>query len=140
MNYQYNRVEFSTSAVDDILYEIQIRISNSLSTMKKLGDYPTISVEEATELLINGHFFAAFRTVDEEQLKKENIAGVELIYPRSIGNEIIIPYYCFYIAEEVDPTVASQLTRYSLCYVPAIEPKYIENLPSYAYGYGGLRQ
>jgi len=134
LNHRYNRVEFVFSMLGGSLSEIIIH--NGLSTAEKLGDYPVISVADAKELLLAGSFFAEGAKSDY-RIEEKNIAGVELMYPSSIGHETIIPYYCFYIElNEGFPTLPDGLSRYRACYVPAIDSRYIENMPSY----GGLSQ
>lgn len=134
LNHRYNRVEFVFSILDGSLSEVIIH--NGLSTAEKLGDYPVISATEAKELLLAGSFFTE-GTKSDYRIEEKDIAGVELMYPTSIGYETIIPYYCFYMELDEEPnSLPDGLARYRACYVPAIDSRYIENMPSY----GGLSQ
>lgn len=139
LNHRYHRAEFEFGGSGEVL---EIQISNGLSCAEKIGDYPTISVEEARELLLAGNFF--YEGASDFSVEEEKIAGVELIYPTSNMPEIIIPYYCFYIElpddilEKNFPELndSGLLKQYQCCYVPAIDSQYIENMPHY----GGLSQ
>lgn len=84
------------------------------------GDYPLISVDAARELLLGG---GALPTTLEE-LRAEDILGVELIYEASEYDEYFVPYYRFYLADTSQPR--DGLEAFTWYCVPAISPQYIE--------------
>lgn len=108
-----------------------IRINNNACT-KKVGDYPIISTDEAKVLLLEGKY--ATSVVQWDMPGQEYIAKVELIYRASRRDEFFIPYYRFYIElPEASPGVKDEfgLKTYGAYYVPAVEGRYIENMPVY---------
>ena len=70
-------------------------------------------------------------TVLYEVPGKEAIAKIELGYRTGPLEETFLPYYIFYILLPQDSNVemAAGLNMYGVYYVPAIEGKYIENMP-----------
>lgn len=141
LNHHYQLVEFIFSSTDGALEEILIY--NGLSCAEKMDDYPIVSVEEARELLLSGNYFSDGASSDF-YVDEEKIAAVELLYPGSNLPMILIPYYAFYIElpddvlEKSFPELndSGLLKQYQVCYVPAIDSRYIGNTPSY----GGLSQ
>lgn len=93
---------------------------------EKVGDYPIVSIEEATELLMDGNYI----TTTESQIPgEEYIAKVELIYRTGLSmEEYYMPYYLFYV-EIPDDARDNGLKSYSTYYVPAVEQQYISNMP-----------
>ena len=87
-----------------------------------LGNYPLISPEEATELVLNGGELPGTLNT----LRAEDIAGVTLVYHVGIYDEYYMPYYCFAFAErESGETLPEGFTGYSLYYVPAVSGEYL---------------
>lgn len=59
---------------------------------------------------------------------KEYIKKAELIYRVDVRSEYYIPYYRFYI-ELPEAERDGGMKTYGAYYVPAVEGKYIENMP-----------
>ena len=93
---------------------------------EEIGIYPIISLEKAKQLLFNGKFQTTY--IDVEPSAK-NIAGVELMYRDSVYDKYLMPYYRFFI--EYKCNGKSDSKNYYVCYVPAVEEKYIENMPKW---------
>jgi len=93
----------------------------------KLGDYPIISVKEATKLPVNEKYQTS---VPYEFPGKKYIGKVELIYRTGSSEEYLLPYYRFY-AELTNEELANGLKTYGAYYVPAVEEAYIKNMPTY---------
>ena len=89
-----------------------------------LGNYPLISLDEATELVLNGGELPGTLNT----LRAEDIAGVTLVYHIGIYDEYYMPYYCFAFVER-EPFYTEVLpegfTGYSLYYVPAVSGEYL---------------
>lgn len=90
------------------------------------GDYPLISVDAARELLLGG---GALPTTLEE-LRAEDILGVELIYESSEYDEHFVPYYRFYLSDTSQPREGME--AFTWYCVPAISPQYIEGSIDFA--------
>ena len=102
----------------------------------KVGDYPIISVAEATELLYNGNYVTpSFHEITGE----DTVAMVSLTYRKGMYDEYFIPYYCFYVEVPTDIVWAEEngLKTYGTFYVPAIESTYIADMPLWN---GGMNQ
>lgn len=123
LNYAFRSAEFYP---DDDGTLSGIHIDDSLACAEKLGDYPLISVDEARELLLGGNYITS---VPYSIAGEAYVADVELDY-RSGMDETYLPYYCFYV-ELPEMEEADGLKTYGIYYVPAIEGKYIENMPLY---------
>lgn len=125
LNYYFNQTDF---LIDFDGRLSGIRINHGLSLAEKIDDYPIISVEEAINHLLEGNYQT---TVLYEVPGKEAIAKIELGYRTGPLEETILPYYIFYILLPQDSNVelADGLNMYGVYYVPAIEGKYIENMP-----------
>ena len=121
LNYNFNRVAFYGD--DDGKLFLARVYQPDLS--EKTGDYPVITAEEAKELLGNGHFITA---VAEEMPGVEYIAKTELIYRTSGREQYFMPYYCFYV-ELPGEERADGMKTYGDYYVPAVEGKYLANMP-----------
>ncbi len=94
---------------------------------EKVGDYPVISAEEARELLINGNYIT---TVPYEMPGENYIAKVELVYRDDTYAQYHMPYYKFYV-ELPEEKREHGLKDYGAYYVPAIEGKYISDMPAW---------
>ena len=125
LNYYFNQTDFLIN-FDGRLSGI--RINHGLSLAEKIDDYPIISVEEAINHLLEGNYQT---TVSYEMPEREAIAKIELGYRTGPLEETFLPYYIFYILLPQDSNVelADGLNMYGVYYVPAIEGKYIENMP-----------
>ena len=93
-------------------------------TPASLGNYPLISLDEATELVLNGGELPGTLNT----LRAEDIAGVTLVYHIGMYDEYYMPYYCFAFVER-EPFYTEVLpegfTGYSLYYVPAVSGEYL---------------
>lgn len=121
LNYNFRKVQFCP---DDFGNLISIGIS-SKDLSKELGDYPIISKEEATKLLTQGNYST---TVPEAFPGEEYIKKVEITYNSDMFNEVLMPFYRFYV--EV-PALQQEngLKTYGMYDVPAVEGSYLKELP-----------
>lgn len=126
LNYNFHSVTFFPGEQG---YLSGIQINNGLLLAEKLGDYPVISVKEATKLLKNGHYQTSVPTPFPGVAQ---IVMVELIYRTGSLEEVLLPYYRFYVQlpDEVSGS-ENGLKTYGAYYVPAIAADYITNMPSY---------
>lgn len=91
----------------------------------KAGDYPIISEEEATELLLKGNYIT---TVPCEMPGQKYIAKTELVYRSGKYEEYYMPYYRFYV-ELPEMEWEDGLKDYGAYYVPAVRQEYLTNMP-----------
>lgn len=118
-NYNFNKVSFY------MLEDGVLNISQSVSGKESLGNYPIISLEEATGLLEQGKYATS---VCVDFLGVQAVKKAKLVYFVSSTAEYFIPYYKFYVEIEHDGTIAQDLPgikSYGAYYVPAIDSKYI---------------
>ncbi|MGN1307933.1 MAG: hypothetical protein ACI4V3_09720 [Faecousia sp.] len=128
LNYNFCRVSFYPDENGNLS---GIRINDGLLSAEKLGDYPIISVEEATERLIAGNYQTS---VPAAFSGEEDIGKVELVYRTGRLEEVLLPYYRFYVLlpDTMNSSAAAQgLQTYGVYYVPAIAEEYIANMPTY---------
>lgn len=93
------------------------------SAPESLGNYPLVSLEEATELVLNGHELPDTLST----LRAEDIAGVTLVYHVGMYDEYYAPYYRFAFVERepfYTETLPEGFTGYTFYYIPAISPEY----------------
>lgn len=121
INFNFNRVAFYCD--DDGKLFLARVFQPDLSG--KVGDYPIITVDEAKKLLENGNYIT---TVPEELPGLEYVAKAELIYRTGGTEQYFMPYYRFYV-ELPDMEMENGLKTYGAYYVPAVEGKYISNMP-----------
>ena len=120
INYNFNNIRFSGYENGNIggirIYQYDLS--------QKIGDYPAISLEEAKKLLVDGYYYGGnapnYWSGPGDIPKSffpglEYVQKVELLYLPSHSHNIYIPFYAFYVD--------------SCYYVPAIEPRYITNMP-----------
>ena len=122
LNFAFNKVQLAPNDEGKLML---IRISDHLSLAEKIGDYPVISVEEATDMLLDGGYIT---TVPYEITGKKYISKIELIYRGSISENIWMPYYRF-LVEIPELEQENGLKNFGAYYVPAIEMEYITGLP-----------
>lgn len=128
LNYNFCRVSFCP---DDNGNLYGIRRNDGLLSAEKLGDYPVISVEEATQRLIAGNYQTS---VPAAFPGEEYIGKVELVYRTGRLEEVLLPYYRFYVLlpDTMSRSAAEHgLQTYGAYYVPAIAEEYIANMPTY---------
>lgn len=93
-----------------------------------IGEYPIISASEARTLLLNGSYVSS---VPYEVGGEDAIRSVELCY-RKDHSQVWIPYFRFWV-EVPSETSLEQigLNTYGAYYVPAVESRYIADMPTY---------
>jgi len=123
VNHAFNTVHFSPNE-EGHLYLIH-RHKTDLSD--KIGDYPIITADAARELLLDGRYVT---TVPEEFPGEEYVAKVELMYRSSHYDSTFFPYYRF-LVELPNVPKWSGLKNFGAYYVPAVEEKYISNMPKW---------
>ena len=131
VNYNFNRVAF----YNDDEGELFLARVYAPDLSNKLGEYPIITVEEAKELLLAGNYATS---VPYDLPKAEEIAKVELVYRTSSYEAVWLPYYRFLVElpEEYRPEDKS-LRDYGAYYVPAVDGRYITNMPTYDGSFNG---
>lgn len=123
LNYNFNNVSFAPNEDGD-LWIIDI---DKKDITEKIGDYPIITVDEARKLLLEGSYITtAPKNFSDEKL----IKSVELIYRTGGYDEVFMPYYKFLI-ELTSMERDNGLKTFGAFYVPAVEGKYIENMPKW---------
>lgn len=128
LNYNFRRVSFYPDENGNLS---GIRMNDGLLSAEKLGDYPVISAEEARERLAAGNYQTS---VPAAFPGEEYIGKVELVYRTGRLEEVLLPYYRFYVLlpDTMQPSSAEQgLQIYGAYYVPAIAEEYIVNMPAY---------
>lgn len=107
---------------------------NLLTEGEILGEYPTISLDEAKSLLLKGQYYSIVPL--DEPIKESEIAGAVVGYKTQCYDEVFLPFYAFYVditdrEEAATPqrTLDLGLKDYSTYLVPAIEPKYLDEFP-----------
>lgn len=124
INYNFNEVSFCPTDNGDELASINI-YATDLSEV--IGNYPIITVDEAKNLLVSGQYITS---VPEELPGEEYVASVNLMYRKDPLDEVLMPYYEF-LVEMPSMKLENGLNTYGIYYVPAVEAKYIENMPKY---------
>lgn len=127
LNYAFCRASFGPDD-DGRLSSVWLR--DGLSLLEKIGDYPIISIDEARQQLIDGQYQTS---VPYEMPGEEYIARVELTYRSSRLEEVLLPYYRFYVELPEAESAGSGLglKTFGAYYVPAIESQYIGNAEIY---------
>lgn len=128
LNYSFNSVSVAPNDEGKLML---IRINDKLSCADKIGDYPIISAEEATELLLSGNYIT---TVPYEIPGTEYIASAELMYRSGTAEKIWMPYYRFLVEipgslEDTKADNLGSLKEFATYYVPAVKMEYISGLP-----------
>lgn len=119
LNYNFNQITFNPALEKENVLA-RIRIANT-DLSEKIGDYPLISYQEAQRLLIKGNYLS-----DGSQFPgKKYIKAVGLVYRNGLFDQILLPYYQFYV-ELPEEEFENGLKVYSQFYVPAIPAKYIK--------------
>ena len=124
LNYNFSSVQFAPDQDGKLFL---IRKEEELLVANKLGDYPVISVKEATSRLLDGKYQTS---VPFEFPGKKYIGKVEIIYRTGSSEKYLLPYYRFYV-ELVNEELDNGLKTYGAYYVPAIAEEYIANMPIY---------
>lgn len=115
-------------------YLTSVRNSYKPSADDILGEYPTISYEEAKEMLLDGQYYSFMAL--EEPILLEKIEGASIGYKTQYYDEVFLPFYIFYVdvtdREEMAVPEESKklgLKMYTSCVVPAIKPEYLKQFP-----------
>lgn len=124
LNYHFRSSHFGANENGNLS---SFRLDDGLRLAEKLGDYPVISVAEATKLLAKGHYQTS---VPAAFPGRQYIGKVELAYRTGSLEETLLPYYRFYV-ELPDEVSALGLKTYGIYYVPAIAEEYIAAMPTY---------
>lgn len=124
LNYNFRSVSFAPNDAGNLYL---IRTGDHLRTAEKLGDYPIISVNAAVDRLQAGRYSTS---VPMAFPGKEYIGKAELIYRTGRLEELLLPYYRFYV---LLPGYEREngLKTYGVYYVPAIADEYIADMPVY---------
>lgn len=127
LNYNFRYASFSPSETGK-LYAIYLY--DGLAAAEKIGDYPIITAAEATKRLISGQYQTS---APAEFPGEEFIGKVELVYRSGSSEEMLLPYYRFYVllSDEYAPDTDNGLKTYAAYYVPAITDEYIAGMPTY---------
>lgn len=128
LNFNFNKVQF---APDDSGNLMLIRKSDGLSCAEKIGDYPLVTSEEALKLLLDGNYITS---VPEKMPGEEYVAKTELVYQTGYTNATFLPYYRFWV-ELPDMRQENGLKTFGAYYVPAVQQRYISNLPLWDGGF-----
>ncbi len=123
LNYNFNRTAFYC---DDEGKLFLARIYQP-DLSENVGDYPIITLKEASELLSNGNYIT---TVPYEMPGSEYVKKGELIYLTREQEEYYMPYYRFYV-ELPEEKREYGLKDYGAYYVPAVREEYIANMPTW---------
>lgn len=129
INYNFRQTEFQQSE-EGKLRRIWI---HQPDLSQKVGDYPIISVAEAKTLLKKGNYSTSspYQLPGMKYVKK-----VELVYLTGVFESYFMPYYKFYVELPEEKGVTDSLRdtdmkTYGVYYVPAVESRYISNMPVY---------
>lgn len=123
VNNQLNAISIWASE-DGYLSTITIEFKN---TKQKIGNYPIISLEEAKQQLIKGHYITSSWSLGDI----EQISYIEMIYFKKKNLDIFIPFYKFYMPLKNQDMIIKhddKLVTYVAYYVPAIHSDYLEGI------------
>ena len=104
------------------------------SSGEVVGNYPTISYDEAKKLLLAGQYYSIVPL--EAPIDERDIVGAVIGYKTQCYDEVFMPFYAFYIdvtdrSEVAMPseTIELGLKNYATYIVPAIEAEYLKAFP-----------
>ena len=127
-NASFASLHFFPGESDDTLGGIHIR--RQAGALEKLGDYPLISEEEATEMLFAGEYITTVPAeyMTDEGFTADAILSCELEYRPSNLDTYYIPYYHYYVRLDNFPghNMAAGLEHYGGYWVPAVQPEYLD--------------
>ena len=123
VHYNFNQVQFYCDDNGDLFMARIFKPDLS----RKIGDYPIISPDKAQELLAESHYLTS---VPYEFPGEAYVQKVELVYRTGALETYYMPYYRFYV-ELPEETQENGLTTYGAYYVPAVESRYISNMPTW---------
>lgn len=127
VSYEFGRASFGfTDAGLSSIYFTDYNLEN------KIGDYPIISVGEATELLGRGKYLTT--VLQYEMPGVEYVSMSELIYLNAKDSEYYVPFYRFYVyLPDAAAEPETGLKTYGIYYVPAILEKYVSGVMTTEY-------
>ena len=120
INYNFNWVGFYCD--DD--GKLCLTSTRQPDLSQKIGNYPIITEGEAKDLLLKGN---CITTVPYGLPEENYIAKTELVYRTGSREQYFMPYYRFYV--ELPEEESDGMKTYGAYYVPAVEEKYISNMP-----------
>ena len=130
INYNFNQISFISLSEGEGIWLIRIKRPD---LSEKLGDYPIINAEQARELLSEGQYLSS---VPYAFPGEDYIAKAELVYRTGELEKCYMPYYRFYVEiPEEEGTALEGAKTYGAYYVPAVESKYISNMPVWDGGF-----
>ncbi len=127
LHYNFTRVTFYCD--DDGRLYLSRNYRADLSGI--IGNYPIITSDRALELLKSKNYIT---TVPEEFPGEQYIKKIELVYRNETWTKVYMPYYKFYV-ELPSMKRENGLNTYGAFYVPAVQGKYIENMPVWDGGF-----
>lgn len=123
VNNQLNAISIWASE-DGYLSTIAIEFKN---TKQKIGNYPIISLEEAKQQLIKGHYITSSWSLGDI----EQISYIEMVYFKKKNLDFFIPFYKFYMPLKNQDMIIKhddKLITYVAYYVPAIHSDYLDGI------------
>ncbi|HWQ79284.1 MAG TPA: hypothetical protein VN381_10730 [Anaerovoracaceae bacterium] len=127
-----NKTSVLVSFLDN--YLSSVRICPDPLSGDILGEYPTISYDEARNLLLNGQWYSSMPLNDP--ILPDQIKGAAIGYKTQVYDEVFMPFYIFYvdITEREEPAMPERskklgLKNYASYIVPAIEEEYLKQFP-----------
>lgn len=123
VNNQLNAIDISASE-DGYLSMITIELKN---TKQKIGNYPIISLEEAKQQLIKGHYITSSWSLGDI----ECISYMEMVYFKKKNLDYFMPFYKFYMPLKDQDIIIKhddRLVTYVAYYVPAIHSDYLDGI------------
>lgn len=135
INYNFNSIYFLPNLTGDTIGGYRI-VQRDISDLVAI--YPTITTEEALELLKSGNYYTT--TPSGKFPGEEAVAKVELVYNTDTYNEYYIPYYKFYVELPYDMEYhnadqGNGIKKFGAYYVPAIDQKWIKCDLIFGYDY-----
>lgn len=121
IGYNFNTISFGFDH-NNKLFVIWL---DKLDTSNKIGDYPIIVAEQASKMLLEGKYLT---TVPDDFPGESEIKKVELIYRKQAYEDCFMPFYKFYV-NLPNQKMENGLHTFGIYYVPAVEPKYLTQLP-----------
>lgn len=122
LNYNFRRITFTPSESGNLS---AIHLDDGLFSAEKIGDYPIVTVDEATERFISGNYQTSVPVAFPGE---DFIEKVELVYRTGRLEEMLLPYYRFYVLLPDHVVTDTGLKTCGIYYVPAIADAYVEDL------------
>ncbi len=120
INYNFRQISFDC----DDTGKLSLASLDQTDLSQKMGNYPIITSKDAKNLLLNGNYITS---VPYQLPGEKFVAKTELIYRTGTNEKYFMPYYRFYV--ELPEEERDGLKTYGAYYVPAVEKKYLSNMP-----------